>query len=78
MKCNFPKKRTVYELLAIQKRWSGKKVRFWQKVCKNSLIKNKKKTFFKKVPFLNRRLLRNGLFLSIVMFHMVIVKKVIL
>ena len=47
MKCNFPQKWTAYE---IQKRRSGsKKSVFWQKVCKNSLIK--KPHFFQKPTF---------------------------
>ena len=51
------------------------------KKCAKMLNKKIKTDFFKtekKSPFLNYRLLRNGLFLSIVMFHMVNVKKVVL
>ena len=35
-------------------------------------------TFFKKQPFLNRQLLRNGSFLRKVTFHIVNVKRVVL
>ena len=54
---NFPQNRTVYELSAIQRRWSGRKeVRFAQKVCKNSLIKDcfQKSTFFE-LPITQKR-----------------------
>ena len=53
MKCNFPQKSTVYELLAIQKRWPGsKKVRFWQKSVQKKFNKNfKKPDFFQKSTF---------------------------
>ena len=52
MKCNSTKKRTVYELSAIQKRWSGsKKSVFGEKVCKNRLIKKIKTDFFQKTTF---------------------------
>ena len=33
MKCNFPQKRTVYELSAIQKRWSSSKKAVFRKKC---------------------------------------------
>ena len=39
---------------------------------------NKNGLFSKKQPFLNRRLLRNGSFFNIVMFHMVNAKRVVL
>ena len=39
---------------------------------------NKNALFFKKQPFLNRRLLRNGSFLSRVTFQMVNVKRVVI
>ena len=52
---------------------------FLAKSVQKLLNKKIKTDFFqKKVPFLNRRLLRNGPFLSIVMFHMVNVKIVVL
>ena len=48
------------------------KRQFLEKKCaKMSLIKNKNVIFREKVPFLNRRLLINGSFLSIVTFHIV-------
>ena len=52
------------------------KSQFLAKSVQKSL--KKKLTFFKKQPFLNRRLLRNGSFLNIVMFDMVNVKRVVL
>ena len=52
---------------------------FLAKTVPKSLNKKIKTDFFlKKVPFLNFRLLGNGPFLSIVMFHMVNVKRVVL
>ena len=52
MKCNFPQKRTVYELLAIQKRWSSsKKSVFGEKSVQKLLNKKIKTHFFKKATF---------------------------
>ena len=54
MKCNFPTKRTVYELSAFPKRRSGSKKSVFgkkKKVCKNSLIKKIKNGFFQKSAF---------------------------
>ena len=51
---------------------------FLAKSVQKELNKKIKRTFFKKEPSLNRRLLRNGPFLSIVMFHMVNVKRAVL
>ena len=49
-----------------------------QKACKNRLIRKINLTFFKKQPFLNRRLLRNGSFFRKVTLHIVNVKRVVL
>ena len=55
------------------------KRQFLAKSVQKLLNKKIKTDFFReKVPFLNRRLLRNGSFLSIVMFHMINVKRVVL
>ena len=51
---------------------------FLAKSVQKMLNKKNKLTFFKKQPFLNRRLLRNGLFFRNVTFHMVNVKRVVL
>ena len=42
------------------------------------LLNKKNRTFFKKQSFLNRRLLRNGSFFSIIMFYMINVGRVVL
>ena len=47
IKCNFPQKRTVYELSAIQKRWSSSKKCVFGKKCAN----RRKKTFFSALFF---------------------------
>ena len=49
------------------------KVRFWQKVCKNRLIKKIKTDFFFESLITHKRSI-----LSIVMFHMINVKRVVL
>ena len=51
---------------------------FLAKSVQKSLNKKIKMFFFKKQPFLNRRLLRNGTFLRKVTFHIVNVKRVVL
>ena len=49
MKCNSTQKRTVYELSAIQKRWSSsKKSVFRKKKSVQKLLKKKKNWLFKK------------------------------
>ena len=53
------------------------KSQFLAKSVQKSLNK-KKLTFFKKQPFLNRRLLRNSPFLRKVTFHILNVKRVVL
>ena len=58
--------------------WVAKSPFLAKKGCKNCLIKKLKRTFFIKGTFLNRRLLKNDPFLSIVMFHMINVKRVVL
>ena len=58
--------------------WVAKSL-FLAKSVQKLLNKKIKTDFFsKKQPFLNRRLLRNGSFFNIVMFHMVNVKRVVL
>ena len=51
---------------------------FLEKSVQKLFNKKIKTDFFQKVPFLNRRLLINGSFLSIVTFHLVNVKRVVL
>ena len=79
MKCNSTQKRTVYELSAIQKRWSSsKKSVFLEKSVQKLFNKKIKTDFYQKSTFFYCRLLRNSSFLRKVTFHMVNVKRVVL
>ena len=74
MKCNFPQKRTVYELSAIQKNgWSGSKKSVVLQKLLNKNILFLKSTFFES-PITHKPFI----FEHSYMFHIVNVKRVVL